>query len=459
VSKNEIYRIKKGELSADAIVIPFEFGIILSDDGLLHVDLYIEEDFNLSSFIENKNSRYWDKEYLATCITEENNKIEIDRLSFTSIEPHFSKVKLVCYGKLTHTTIKKHYDEKDNSNPKLHYLELEGLNIEFCDITEVIRARRSQINDYNYQERDHTSAPISSNKFLYNQVFYKDEATQNIIVEFPNETNSTLYYSRFQEIRRDYVYALSFLNGAEVKIRKECTGSYYSMNKVDSEIVITYSFKKHLNLRFNKYLPICNAFYRSENVLSKFLIFNFDNYCDWNNKIDLNSIVYYLNSSEQARTMEEKVFIQMIAFERLTTFYAQYLGNKEEFIPCKEDFDPIKTELIQVIEKYKSKFGNAFNTAKSKISNINQIKRLSTTDKMYRILTDCDIPINDSIERLIEQVRHKTIHEGNIGNGEEAFQNLYLLDELLREIILRLVKYNGKRNSKTLINRIQSTTA
>lgn len=149
--------------------------------------------------------------------------------------------------------------------------------------------------------------------------------------------------------------------------------------------------------------------------------------------------------------MEEKVFIQMIAFERITTKYAEYLGEKEEFLPNKDDFQPIRQELIDIIDKYKDDFGNAYSTVKSKICNLNQIKRLSTTDKMYRIINDCNISITEPIEQLIDIVRHKTIHEGEIGLGNEAVRNFYLLDELLREIILRLVKYEGKRESMILL--------
>ena len=453
VTVKEIYRIKKGQILSGELVIPFNFGIVSSEEGILLIDFYIEEDFNLSVFNDDKELKYWNKEYITKCITEEKNILEIDKLRFTNITPHLSKVKMVCYGKMKHTKAETHKEQITDNNPKLHYLVLEGLKMEFSDITEKIRARGGKkLNDFNNWERDHTTALLHSNKYPYNQVFYKDETSDNIIVEFPNETNNTLSFQEFQELKKDYVAILSFLNGAEVGIRKECTGSYYTVGKVDSEIVITYSFQKIKNRRFNSYIPLNNPFFRSENILNRFLMFNFDNYRDWNKKIDLNSIVFYLNNSEQTKSMQEKVFIQMIAFERLTTLYAKYLGDKEGFIPEKNKFEPIKEELINVIEKHKEKFGDAFNTVKSKIGNLNQIKRLSTTDKMYRILYECEINIDSSIENLIDIVRHKTIHEGNIGGGKEAIKIFYLLDELLREIILKLVKYEGKRESRILLN-------
>ena len=139
--------------------------------------------------------------------------------------------------------------------------------------------------------------------------------------------------------------------------------------------------------------------------------------------------------------------MQMIAFERLTTLYAEYQGQKEIYVPSSQDFQVIKLELLAILEKHKSVFGDTYNVAKSKLSNLNQIKRLSTTDKMFRLIRDVNIVITPEIERLIEQVRHKTIHRGEMESGSDGVNNFYLLGELLQEIILRLIDYNGPRES------------
>lgn len=410
---NEVYRVKNGQILSDRETIPFNFGIIFNHNGLLKIELYVDEIFNLSAFSDGKDSKYWNKEYNIDCITEERNELELDRLMFTSINYNLSKIEMVCYGKMTHKIVKEKSHKHTDDNSKIHYLELEGLKMEFCDVTEEIRARRGkEINNFNNYKRDHTSALLVSEEHQYHQVFYKADNSENIIVEFPDGSNHKLSLKKYQEIKLEYVAILSFLNGATVRVRKEFTGSYYTMGKVDSEVVITYSFQKINNSRYNRYIPLNNRFRRSENVINKFMMFNFDKYCDWNRKIDLNSIIFYLNNSEQSKSMEEKVFIQMIAFERITTKYAEYLGEKEEFLPNRDDFQQIRQELIDVIDKYKGDFGNAYSTVKSKICNLNQIKRLSTTDKMYRIINDCNINITESIEKLIDVVRHKTIHEG-----------------------------------------------
>ena len=71
---------------------------------------------------------------------------------------------------------------------------------------------------------------------------------------------------------------------------------------------------------------------------------------------------------------------------------------------------------------------------------------------MFRIINDVEIPITKEIEFLVERVRHKTIHRGELESGDNGLVNFYLLDELLQEIILRLVGYNGPRESKILLS-------
>ncbi len=88
---------------------------------------------------------------------------------------------------------------------------------------------------------------------------------------------------------------------------------------------------------------------------------------------------------------------------------------------------------------------------KSKIGNLNQIKRHSTTDKMYRLINDFNIPLTPQIENLINEVRHKTVHRGDVGEGKNAAINFHLLDELIREILLRMAKYEGGRKSLVLL--------
>ncbi|MCK9641570.1 MAG: hypothetical protein M0R39_16830 [Prolixibacteraceae bacterium] len=395
------------------------------------------------------------QDYEINCLTVENNKLSLDRLRFASITPHILTVQMICYGKLKHIKTKDFPENLRLEKPKLYYLELEGLQMEFCDFTEETKYRNGkEIVDFNKRKRDYTTSLLRFQNHPYNQLFYKDLNSDNIVIEFPDDTNNTLFYEKFCEIKDDYISVLSFFNGAKLKIRKECTGSYYSIGKIDSEIVIRYSFLKIKNQRFNKYIPLNDPFSRSQKILNKLFVFCFDNYVNWNDKLDLNTIIYFLNNSEKVGSIDERIFIQIIAFERLTTRYAEYLGENEEFKPSRESFEPIKKKLYDIVDEHKNDFGDAYAIVKSKIGNINQIKKLSTKEKMYKLIQDVNIPITSRICDLIDNVRNKTIHQGDIGNGNEALVNYYLLDELIREIVLRLIKYDGPRESMILLNNI-----
>lgn len=453
----EINRIKKGKLTSDKHNISFDFGVITSLDGKFYIDLYISEDFDLNNFINDKTDKYWEKEFDINCLTEENNLLEIDRLNFRRVQPSFSKVELVCNGKMKLTKTKDTLsfdDDIPKEQDSLFYLVLEGLKMEFSDFTEKNIIRDGKIiNEFNNRLRDHTRLNIKTNKSLYQFIMYPSNENDDVYLEFGNDYSNKISYSHFCEIKNNFISILSLANGADVRIRKECTGSYYSVGKIDSEIVVMYSFENIKNDRYNSYVPINNPFNRGENILNNLFMFCFEDFVLWNNKIDLNSIIYYLISSEQSKSIQEKVFIQMIAFERMTTLYAEISGVKAEISPSNEDYKPIKDELLEIIEKNKMLFGNSYNTIKSKIGNLNQIKRLSTSDKMYRILNEVNIPITNEIENLIDNCRNMTIHKGEIGEGDELFVNFLLIDELIREIILRLIKYRGPRDSRILLKK------
>lgn len=456
--EKELYRIKKGILKSECYEIPFDFGIVTSMNENFFVELYVNETFDLK-IMTGRSARKLDDYFTIKSLTEENNLFEMYQLFITRIQPGVCKIKLTCYDKIRHTRLRRGpnnqiiEDENENDKDILHYLILEGLKLEFTDFTyKEIRRAGVLINEFDTYERDHTSFYINIKNTLFNVRFSKSLNSDDVNVEFNVGNGNRMTYSFFLEIKHDFISLLSLINGAEVRVRKECTGAYYSIGAIDSEIVYTYSFDSILNKRYSSYIPINNPFNRGDNILDTFYMYCFQNYRDWNEKINLNSIVFYLTGSQQAKSIEEKVFLQMIAFERLSTLYANNIsGAKMIFSPEKEEFKPIKDELLQVIDKHREKFGESYNTIKSKICNLNQIKRMNTTEKMYKIINDAGIEINSNIENLVEKCRNSTIHEGEIGEGAEAILNLHILDELLREIILRLIKYDGPRDSRKLL--------
>jgi len=453
IEKIELFRCKKGYLKSGKLKIPFDFGIVFDSMGVIIFEISINSKFGTKRLdIGEEGDKYFDASYTAICNTLENDKLEIHKLHFKQMKSGDPSGVLVCYDKLIHTKKKRSHFEKGIKPPKnhmLHYLELEGLKMEFIDMTEEVKTRRGKKDNLPEFNRDHTITSILYKDFVYKQIFHKSDRDGQTIVTFPDQgVKNNLSYKTFLSIKLNYVYSLSLLNGAEVRVRKEYTGDYYSGNKIDSHITIIYSFKTVSNERYDYYIPLDDPFSRSSHIISTFFLKNFNKYIEWNKKIDLDSIVFYFINSIQAKSLEEVSFIQMIAFERLTTLYAEYKGQTEIFKPTKKQFEKIKLELLTILEKYKLKFGDTYNLAKSKLSNLNQVKRLSTTDKMYRILNDVNIPVTENIKLLIEQVRHKTIHRGELEKGNKKIELFYLLNELLQEIILRLIEYSGPRHSR-----------
>jgi hypothetical protein len=445
----EVYRLKKGTLESADNKLPIDFGLVYEDGGIFIVDVYINESFNLSEFSKKRYNEQDTKSFNCYCQTDKNNKIEITSLSFTMTVPYEWKISMICNGSITHTELRdfpKIPDELKDEPHKLHYLELEGLKMTFTDITEQIRARGGEkIMDGEDMKRDHTRALLVADQFPYNQVFHNDNNSDNIIVEFPNNSNNTLSYKTFLELKRDYVSALSFINGAEVKIRAEFTGDYYSVGKIDSQISVTYSFKKIINRRYNNYIPLRSHLNVGQNILNRFFIFSFDKYRERNKSLDLNSIVFYLSNAEQSKGIEDRFFIQIIAFERLASKYVDTLSEKEVLASDPEKFEIVKGQILDIIKQNKGIFGKHINSIKGRIGDLNIIKRTRTEEKFLTIIEDMKIDLTPDLENLVRVVRHQAIHKGVIGQAGDIVKNYQLLDKLLRDIILNLVEYKREK--------------
>jgi len=457
----EVYRIKKGKLTILSQIISFEFGLIFEEDGVFYFDFYIVESFDLLDFMENKEKVFLRNIFSMTALTDENNEIEATELSILNITPHKSFMKMKSYGFLKHTEVRKDYvDEKEikeDQRQTLFYLELEGLKMQFSELTETIRARGGvKIKDYNDHVWDHTSAlliydsptNVGCNNFQF--TFLKNEESENIYVELPNYRDygpNVLHYDTFQDFKRDLTFLISLLNGAEVRIRKEFIGGFYNIGKVNSQTVISYSFKTIKNSSYNKYVPLNDYFIRSNNVLEHTFLNCFNKYIEENKTLDLNSIIFYLNGAEQSRSIEEKFFVLIIAFERLAQKFVETLNNVDTFVLPDEDYHPIKKELFEVLEKHRSKNKNIIDKFKSKIGELHKIKKTGIEYKFNKLLEYANIPPTPDIDKIIDEVRHKTVHHGEIGSGDDGYKNFIVLDELLRDIILNIIGYEAGRVS------------
>jgi hypothetical protein len=460
----EVYRIKKGNLSIQTLDIPFDFGLVFEEEGIFYIDVYVAEQFDLLSFMNNKEKIYLNDNFFLKAKTDKKNELEATELSLRNITPHQSFIKLQSYGFIKHTEVRENYvgkEKEDNTDQMqtLFFLEIEGLRIEYTDLTETIKARGGvKINEFNDWERDHTSAVLiynSPTKIGYNNfkfTFFPCESGNNIYVELPNYRDNgpnVLFYDVYKEFKRDLVFFLSFLNGAEVAIRKEFIGGFYNIGKVNSQTIISYSFKTIKTESYNKYIPLNNPFNRVDHILGYAFIHCFNQFVLENKKLDLNSIIFYLNGAEQAGSIEEKFFVQIIAFERLAQKYVESIENSDSFIIDDSTYKPIKDELLLVLNKYsKGNLKNSIDNLKGKIGDLNKVKRTSTEYKFKKLLEYSKINITPEIQVIIDEARHKSVHHGEIGQGNDGIKNYLVLDELLRDIILNIINYDRARISR-----------
>jgi hypothetical protein len=462
----EVYRIKNGEMTTQEKVIPIDFGLIFEEDGVFFFDFYIADSFDLDSFIEDDNSFHY--EFAMKALTDENNLIEATELSLRNVSPYKSFIRTQSYGYIKHTEKPKNYgndtlneDEKDDDEKSqtLFYLELEGLKMEYSDLTEMIKARGGKkIKDFDNFKRDHTNSTLIYNSVTkpgcnnFKFTFFQSENKDNISVELPNyQTDGTnvLYYDIYLEFKRELIYLLSFLNGAEVAVRKEFIGGFYRIGKTDSQTVITYSFHTIKNKNYNDYIPLNSGFHKANHILSFVFMSCFDKYIEENNKLDLNSIIFYLNGTEQSKSIDEKFFVLIIAFERLAKKYVETLNNSDLLVMSEENYQPIKNELLEILRSHKSKENEqAIKRLMPKIGELNKIKRKSTEYKFLKILEYAGIDLTPEIENIINEVRHKAVHQGEFGDGNQGVKNYLVLDELLRDIILNLIGYKNARISR-----------
>jgi hypothetical protein len=460
----EVYRIKKGNLSIQSLNIPFDFGLVFEEDGIFYIEVYVSEKFDLESFRNNERQIYIKDYFFLKAKTDKNNEFEATELSLRNITPYQSLIKLQSLGFINHTEIRNSfggYKTKDNIDKRqtLFYLEIEGLKMQFTDLTETIKARScAKINEFNNLERDHTSAVLiydspnnhGCNNFEF--TFFPCENGNNIYVELPNSRDNgpnVLYYDIYNEFKRDLVSFLSFLNGAEVAIRKEFIGGSYTIGKVNSQIIISYSFKTIKNESYNQYIPLNNPFYESDRILNFSFYQCFNQFVSENKKLDLDTIIFYQNGAEQAGSIEERFFVLIIAFERLAQKYIESIENSDSFIIDNSTYEPIKVELLSVLNKYnKGILKNGINDLKGKIGDLNKIKKASTEYKFKKLLKYANINITPEIQVIINEARHKSVHHGEIEEGSKGVKNYFVLDELLRDIILNIIGYDRKRVSR-----------
>jgi hypothetical protein len=446
------HRLKSGKLiiAPHGLSIPFVFGLVFDIKGRIQIEIHFTEDSDIQDFYHANKKEFQENVFRIECTTEDGYVFKAFKIDYISIPFNLNKAILDCYG---HIYIQKEKDEiPGETEPEvdyLHFIKLEGLKLKFTnhsDITSYRDHEEMKLYDLNQPIWDHSVVVMQIGFNQYKTIWRKDEFDlegDSIIVEFKGRKSQfqSLSYEEYQKIKLDFLSLLSFANGANVNIRAEYYGQYYSAPKLDAQKKTIYSFTKVENQRHNKYVPINLSEARNDRIIDKMFQIHFNLYREWNEKLDLNGIIFYLCNSEQTISIDERVFIQTIILEKLSDSYAKTLeGTTQTFLPENIN-EQLKTELTEVLKKYETHLKENFNTVKGKILNFNQVKRNKTDVKMRKLIQDVGLEMNPIREELISVIRHSTIHSGDI--GKERYRNYFELDILIRNIILRLIKYEG----------------
>lgn len=400
------------------------------------------------------------KSFEMECLTEDNNKLTSFGLSTTQIAPAQSKLSMTCFGGVIYEDIS--FDsltpeeelEKEFREP-IYFIELEGFKLQFLDLTEIEHHRRGVKLDGLHSKRDHTDAQIIYNgsknspcNFFGLTFLQNPKNDKNIIVEFTGDYPNILFYDVFNEFKVDFIHLLSLLNGADIRIRKEFIGKHYSVGAYTSQKHITYSFEPVINERYSQYVPINSPFHKTERIISKTFSMCFDKFIELNKTLDLNTIIFYLNGAENASSIIEQLFTKMIAFERLATINYNLASKEVKYLVLPDQLEVIKKEISPILEKYSNSYKFNFGTVNSRLDNLFKEKSGRTEDKLYFLLKTASIEPDEETKTLIDKIRHIVIHEGKLESLNDVVKYCFLLDKLLRDIILNLMGYDGSRNDR-----------
>jgi hypothetical protein len=451
------YTILQGHLICGVHVCDIPFALVFNASGSFAVETFLpgKEFFEQTKDIES---------YKLIGKTEKGYDIEIEDLYLKRFSFSNCKMELVCLGfikLMDNRREKPQIDGLDTYDDSIYIVEVEGLAMKFGHHTEAKRYRNGvELKEFFNHDFDHTSCAMLINFSekegnYYKLIFTKNPENENMIIDFSeHEGYNRLTYKNYLVIKNTLISFLSFVNGGDISVRKELTGSSVTTSGnqiINSQTVYIYSFKKEIAAYNDYFLPINKHRTYASKIIPHLFISCFDQYFQLNKKLDFNALVFSLNNSTQTIGLEEKYFILITALERLCNNYSKTVRDPKKTLIDNTLFrENIKPELDAVLKKYeliiKRENPSAWAIYKSKIGNINQSNNAETTQKLYELFAYAKIAVNSEVQRLVENERNQAVHEGIIGVTEEnRINNYWKLDHILRDVILNLIGYKGLR--------------
>lgn len=439
-----VYRLRNGNLDYKEFNIPFAFGIVYFDEGQYLFEIFLDNDYPLGNILEAHRNIYLKKYAFLEAYLDSGEILKASNIFPIRLEPSKGKMILECVYRVTIDNAGESNLNESLKQKNLFFIKLEGLKMSFSNHTEVQAYRNHKeiswhlLQNYHW---DHSVCVIQIGWVEYKTIWRKD-IDEEIIVEFLSQEDQyqSMPYEVYSDVKNDFISLISFLNGAEVRVREEYTGDYFSQPKLDSQIKHLYSFRKEKSKSYNTFIPLDDDWFKSYNIISRVFRWDFNRYRYWNSKLDFNSIIFILGNAQQIPSIDERVFIQMILLERLSDSYALINPISNPKLIDEEIFSIIKIELNQVLEKYEKQLTvSHFSTIKARLFGLNDGKRQRTDVKIVSMLEEVGIHLTDEIRKVINEDRHTIIHKGEIGSSK-TFE---ILDSLLRQVIINLIKYNG----------------
>ena len=455
-----IYTIINGHVEIGEKQCDIPFALVFRSNGVLYIESFFE---NADFYDSVKELNY----YKLIGKTEKGYDIECDGLFCTQYKYNNQKVNFICEKSIKLTNNQDKGPQVENSIPvetPIYFSELEGLKMHFGDHTTTEQYRNSgKVDNLLNIDFDHTDCSFLFNHpdFLgnhYKMVFVRNSDNNTIRIDFRDSKGySKLTYKKYQIIKNDLLDFISFINGGQVKIRKEFLGETLTIKSAnrgfDAQSVIIYSFKQMSEFHCNNYLPIDNHHSYTSEIFHKAFLFGFDKFYHLNKSLDFSGLIYSLNSTNNIG-LDERYFILITALERISKNYSNNNSDTSKHLIDKKYFtDIIKPELKGLFVKHKSEINksnkSAWDIFNSKIGNFNRRNNAETSQKLYELLNYASIDISTSVINLVEKERNVAVHEGVVGtNDTERIKNYWKLDHVLRDIILNLIEYKGIRKKK-----------
>jgi len=454
--QNLEYTIVSGWLSNDHESTQISFALVSEEDGLFRVEAFLED----TGFFERNQDRA-PYDFRLHGVTEKGYEIEATELYMARYTYANGKFELICHGHLKLT--KPEQDQPQTAprtrsyRPRIWFIEVEGLRIKHADHTRLHKERyftdRNDIPEFKF---DHTRChvvlndlPNNGNSFTF--TIYGGEDGTNAIIDFSYDKGySKLHWDEYQAIKANLIHFLSLINGARLMIRREYTGLSYrpSEKKRWSQVEYLHSFKRLVNSGSSDFLPIHNHHSYTNPVFMMFGLLCFDTYCKLQDKLALNEVIDALHESFATSGIEERFYILVTIFEKLSSKLAAQTAQTTPLMPS-DLFDEVQKKILQVATEYKAAINRThqacFDTLVSRIGNLNKVKR-SSQDDMHALLSHARIPISRAVRSFLDTERHESVHRGIVGrNDNERYLNYLKLDNMIRDIILNMIGYEGPR--------------